>query len=473
MGKSLASRLFALFMALLSYLVMPTVAVAQSFPKPTDVSAYVSWTPQYKTDGTQNVPIDPVAIPPTQTGLTNIPAPSYTNRLVTTAAQGPLGPYCTLISNGGTCAENKMRVPSLDFSHMLPDDPVRNFKQFGASHLHCFAGAGSANAASTYASLRRRAIDSKSPGTDVNGSAYWKPCWILKNPFSDGKDYALMDDYWTTYYVGGPDKMANIVPGLREVWGYNMDDQYASLIAILNAANTASGSARYSLTNGGLAFTQALYTCIGATGGNSPTLVRADGSDPWNGTCGSGQQFFVQINGNECWDGLNLWSPGGYLHVLPRIWDNLYNKWVCPYNSYAIPFVRLEIIITQNGAADRARWCLSSDYSQRTKLGLTATQLPCGTTFHTDEIFAWDDTILQQYEANCIGTLANFGLGRECGGGYFSSTQYTKGSVAGEIGANGRNPQVDLTSIDHTTQAGMMLVPPSWSGSISNMVMKP
>jgi hypothetical protein len=450
---------------------------AFAFPQPPDVAAYVPWTPQYTTNGTQNVPIDPTVTPPPQAGLTNIPAPSYTNRLITTAAQGPGSPYCTLNYNGGTCQENKGRL-SIDFGYMLPDDPIRNYAQPGQSHLHCFFGAGSANANSTYKTLRQHSIDSTSAGTDANGSAYWHPCVTVLNPYADGKNYALKDDYLTVYYQGEADttiKAANIPPGLRPVWGYNMDDQYASLIAILNAANTAQGRTRYTLTqpSTGQFNTQAVYSCEGATPASVTVLKTAAGADPYGGTCSAGFSFHIDINGPQCWDGTNLWSPGGYSHVIPKVWDQDFSKWVCPYNSYVIPFVRLEIIIHQDGWTDRQRWDLSSDIALRASKGWTTAQLPPGTSFHTDELFAWDDVVLQQMEANCMGTKANTGAGHECNSGYISSTQYLKGAITNEPGAGNRSPQVDFTPLSHTLQTdpGWMLIPPSWSGALTNMHM--
>jgi hypothetical protein len=50
---------------------------------------------------------------------------------------------------------------------------------------------------------------------------------------------------------------------------------------------------------------------------------------------------------------------------------------------------------------------------------------------------------------------------------YISNTQQLHGGV----GAGGRNPQVDGSSLPHVleTDSGWMLIPPAWSGSLTNM----
>jgi hypothetical protein len=237
-------------------------------PVPPDIqtlfgaSGWSQVTPTFKTDGTANTPIDPAITPmPVGLGMTNIPIPSNTNRIVTNGPySGTTSPFCGIPGYGGGCgAEAKFRTQA-DFSHMLPDDPIRNYGQPGASHLHCFFGGGSTNAFSTYKSLRQHSLDSFASGTDANGTGYWYPCPLVQNPYSNGKNYAIRADFITIYYAGTPADMqtAPYIPiGLRYVFGFDMDSsapgfsgtgaQYSWLKAILDAANTTSGHIRYSL----------------------------------------------------------------------------------------------------------------------------------------------------------------------------------------------------------------------------------
>lgn len=448
-------------------------AIAQTFPVPSDITTpFNQITPLYKTDGTVNATINSVTTPmPVGTGLTNIPIPSTTNRVLTNGPyNGSASPFCLTTFNGGSCFEAKFRT-NVDFSHMAPDDPIRNARDPGKSHLHCFFGAGSTNAYSTFKTLRNHALNSTAAGTDANGTAYWYPCPIVLNPYGNGKNYAIKADFITVYYVGDPAQMrtaAHIPIGLRYVLGFDMDDQYAWLQTILNSANAAQGYTRYTMTNPGTGRfqTQATYNCTGATPLTVSYIVNADGSDPHAGTCASGAQYYIKITGPQCYDGTHLWSPGGYKHLIPSVWDTVANNWTCPYNYYRIPDLTLEITITQHGWTDRQRWALSSDIAYRAAKGLTAAQVPSGMTFHTDWMDGWDNAIRLIWENNCLGVEAQ--TPHECNNSQISSTQQLKGGGSGENGVS-RTPQVDFAALSHAleTDPGWMLIPPAWSGALT------
>jgi hypothetical protein len=453
-----------------------TGTLAQSFPKPPDVPAYVAVTPLYKTDGTANTPIDPAVTPPPYTELTNIPVPSTTGRVSSGHTYGPGSPYCLIIADGGTCNETKFRT-SIDCGYILPDDPIRNYGQPGQSHLHQFCGAGSANANSTYKTLRQHALDSAAAGIDINATAYWRPCTVVLNPYGDGKNFCLKDNFWTVYYVGLRSMKPTHYPvGLRFVTGFDMDaaspsTQFAWLQTIIDAANVASGYNRYSLKNSsGQYENQGFYNCSGATPSAVPYYVNPDGSDPFNGTCASGALFWISVDGARCWDGHNPWSPGGYKHLIPGVYDSTVSKFVCPYNYYATPALRLEILETQYGWTDRQRWCLSSDISYRAAHSLTATQVPCGMTFHMDWDYGWDSTIFLQALRNCAGVDGV--AGRECNSSVYASCCSLIGGNSGENGLS-RFPQVDFATLSHVneTDPGWMLIAPAWSGALTNMHM--
>lgn len=454
---------------------------ALAFPQPPDVAAYSAVTPTYKTDNSVNTVIDSTVTPmPIGTGLTNIPIPSTTNRIITNGPySGTTAPFKTTIPYGGTGSENKFRT-IVDFSHMLPDDPIRNYGQPGTSHLHCFFGSGSTNAKSTYKTLRKHALNSTAAGTDVNATGYWYPCPVVLNPYGDGKNFAIKADEIIVYYTENPatdgtgaNAKAFIPVGLRYVFGFEMDaasvaTQYAWLQTALDTANTAHGSVRYTLTDpAGHYQTQALYNCIGASPGTAYVLKTAAGADPYGGTCASGAQFFIKIEGSMCYDGTNLWAPGGYKNFIPGVWDNVTNGWACPYNYYKLPSLSLEIIITQYGWTDRQRWDLSSDIAYRAAHSLTTATLPPGSTFHTDWNDGWDHVQMNKWQVS-IGVEHN--TGHELDSSQIDDSHYLKGGLSNENGVS-RVPQVTPGSLAHVleTDPGWMLIPPAWSGSLTNM----
>lgn len=435
-------------------------------------------TPTYNTTGARNHTLDPTVTPPNQAGLTNIPIPSTTNRTGTNGPfSGAASPFCTTIPYGGTCVENKFRT-QVDFGYMLPDDPIRNPRQPGGSHLHCFFGSGSANAYSTYKTLRNHSLDSTAAGTDVNATGYWFPCITVLNPYGDGKNYAIKPDYVVVYYTENPatnNPKVGLAIGTRYVFGFDMDIatlglQYAWLRTYVTNANTAQGYARYSVTNGaGNYQSQVTWTCIGATPAGVKYLKNPDGSDPYGGTCGSGQEFDFDLSGPRCWDGDTLHSNGGYKHVIPMVWDTTFSEWVCPTNYYEVPGIVVKGVFQQYGWTDRQRWDLSSDIALRAAKGWNTTQVPSGSTFHADWLDGWDNNFrsgVNGWERNCLGTLGN--VGHECNSSQINSTTWLKGGNAGEQGVS-RNPQVDLSAIPHVLQTdpGWMLIPPSWSGALT------
>jgi hypothetical protein len=399
--------------------------------------------------------------------------------------------FCLTNFNGGNadCGEAKFRTQS-GFSHMLPDDPIRNYGQPGTSHLHCFFGNGSTNAYSTYKSLRAHGLNSTAAGTDANATGYWFPCVEVLNPYGDGKNFAIRANLITIYYTGLPADMqlAPYIPiGLRYVFGFDMDSagsisygaggQYAWLQTALDTANTASGHIRYQLTSPSTGLGNVgRWICTGATpvagadthieASSSKYLAMPDGSDPFGGTCGAGD-IFLRIDGNTCYDGTNLWTDGGYKNLIPTVWDNDFSKWVCPSNYYQLPALTLEFHFTQNGPSDYTRWVLSSDLAFRSKFGLTAAQVPAGVTFHTDWNDGWDQTVRNIWEINCIGSMHH--TPHQCDTSTISSTQAL---IFATQGAGGRNPQVDQNlTYAHTneTDNGWMLIPPAWSGGMTNM----
>jgi hypothetical protein len=458
----MARRLILALLALLAISIAAPAAATTcsvgggaSFVVPPDVAAQPGWTcntvtPTYDTtNSVQNGWIDPAVTPNPQTGLTNIPAPSYGLGRITSMVvpeRTGTGTGCTsfglVLGAGGDtgCAEAKFRT-GVDFSHYGPDDPIRNFGAPAASHLHCFFGNGSTNASSTYTSRfasgrsrqRRWARTSMALAIGIPAS----PSRTMTEPGTRHRQARyhcrlLPCDGSTSAAVANVKKTTLLVPGLRYVFGFNMDDGgkpsdpdggigawlingSTGVLDVANAANAAAGgsSTRYRAAQASTTqhFNLAYYVCNGATTDASADAGMGGGTSRWladalwrrpiqrhlrksatfsgsiNGSnapdCHVGgerrssehagnrcyrwrlgdhynyfagyaahwrriprrhwqiqsvmlgnicpaqtltnavatHQFWINISGPQCWDGKNLWSPGGYKHVVAAIFD--------------------------------------------------------------------------------------------------------------------------------------------------------
>jgi hypothetical protein len=352
-------RLILALLALLavSFATPAAATLCNGVTVPTDVASQPGWTcgttaPQYDTtNSVQNNWLDPAVVPNTQTGLTNIPTPAYGAGRVSSSivceyancSSGSSNPLTTCTSfgrvggEGGdvSCQETKFRT-GVDFSHYGPDDPIRNFGAPGTSHLHCFFGNGATNAYSTYGSLRRRGLTSTAMGTDINATGYWYPCVVVSNYDGAGHTGVVKADHVIVYYAGDgstvaaahdAEKSTLLVPGLRYVFGYNMDDGgtpasidrgmgawlingSTGVLDVANAANAAAGgsSSRYAIASpvDNKPISSVDYVCmsatadasvVGSTVSSSRFLAKADGNDPYNGTCESAT-FSGSVNNN-------------------------------------------------------------------------------------------------------------------------------------------------------------------------------
>jgi hypothetical protein len=432
----MAVRRFAAAALLLS----SSSVLAQTFPKPTDVPDYVSVTPVYETTSADNVSLDPATSTPSVGELTDIPT-SQTGRIVTGTFGNATG-FCLTTADGGTCQQAKFRI-TLNTSHIGRNDPVRNFCQPGATHLHQFFGNAGVGACSTYSSLRLARKGTFSNGDELNATGYWFPCSVISNPFGDSKNYCVKANWITLYYTMDPvlaKTGVRLYRGLRYVTGYRMGDPaWTDLQSAIDTANTAYGSTRYvqvSALSKADYPQQPIWKCSGATvvtpaaqtsdPAASKWLKNADGTDPFGGTCVSGADMWVQLSGASCWSGAALWSPGGYDHVIPQIWDSVKSKLVCPKNYYRIPSLELEVHYSQQGFADYGRWRLESDDAEQTRTGTTVNN---GYTWHADWMNGWDGATLQEWLFNCLGVEHH--TPHECNGGVFSSTkQLSNGRVS-------------------------------------------
>jgi hypothetical protein len=448
-------KLFAL-----SALLSSTAAVGQTFPVPPDIAAIYGPTgyidnggAHYAPDTTQNVLGDGSTdggTPPAYATMPADPAPSRpsgTAELLTGTYSTPGTPatnvFClvpTETFNGHGCTEPKFRTHAID-NFAAYDDAARNYGLPGSSHCHTFFGAiTKAPAFATYQTLRSKAVSSAAGGRN-NLTLYWRPCMET----TDHPGYVIKTDFNIIYYntldATNRLRIVRIPRGLRYIGGFNMDDPDDSLvkreIALANAQPGTAGRYVYR-SNGNVG-----YHCV-LTNDFSPYLsmggVDAFASKP-GGTCSSGA-IQMTVGFPECWDGKNLWYPGAYKHLRQVIIDNLApgDKLVCPNGWYRLPQLQIVFQFTANGAADYTKWSLSSDPMAQTKLnslpactadysnapcheGATARTIGKGESFHTDWIGGWKDSVMVQWQANCLGIPSLGGTPHQCEPSVFSSTQ--------------------------------------------------
>jgi lysophospholipase L1-like esterase len=404
-----------LLIALVATLGFAAPLSAQSHPKPPDVPAYSPVTPTYRSGTTLNVVGDGSAsggaAPADSYELTEVNPITGGTRTTyeNTASTGT--DFCLTVANGGSCTEKKFRSLIGNDVRILFDDPERNYGQPGTSHCHTFFGNQSANAYSTYSTLRSQSYTKyQATGGPLNATAYWFPCVLKPDAFGDGRTYVVKPTGdIILYYAEGatePLNLHKLLLGLRYVGGYDMDyggtnaqEGNNRIIGLVNTANAQPGTAgRYSASGSGTITDWKCQTTDGNGLMSSRWFKNANGSDPYSGHCRAGDDFWIQFAGPSCWDGVNLWSPTGYDHILPKIWDTVAGKAVCPNGWFRLPELQLQIHFPQQGFSDYGTWVLSSDAAAGT--------LP-GASFHTDWFNGWDKTALTNWLGGCMAVAGS------------------------------------------------------------------
>ena len=172
--------------------------------------------------------------------------------------------------------------------------------------------------------------------------------------------------------------------------------------------------------------------------GLQPYLRNADGSPTLN--CPVKERIAAVVNAPQCWDGVNLRSPGGRSHVRYMIRERNTGKVVCPIGWYRIASFELNVWFSHNGPEDYKKWYLSSDRMHHN------TQFLNGQSFHSDWFGAWDYDVMTEWMVNCNGTTigAKTGKPHSCVDTSFGNGL---GGIVHDPAPNGsRNPQVDLTT---------------------------
>lgn len=261
---------------------------------------------------------------------------------------------------------------------ILADDPIVFPNQPGRSHLHQFYGNMSANADSTYETLRRRGKSSCSgPDQALNRSAYWMPAML------DGKGNVIRPNYVTVYYKRFPkdspectkgafSKGCVAIPnGLRMIAGRDM----------LNLRAPSTGGFHFSCTkaSGETAGTGSYKTIAGALA-----------------VCTPGWQLTLSLDFPSCWDGMHIDSPDhrshiGYARYVP-------GGQACPKSHpYFMPSFKLSASYSVLEGDDVQLWRLSSD--------AMAPNDPPGSTLHGDYFEGWDPATKEEWTDNCIDKL--------------------------------------------------------------------
>lgn len=412
--------------------VVSAQVIQDGFVRPPDMPEYIPVIPEYAVGTDAPYVMTPGVDPDPPAYATELPAsetPANTGWVVPSG-----GDACLTVIDGGSCTEAKFRFHTR-VTHVLADDPVRNWGQPGTSHWHMFFGNQTVNAYSTFESLRT--FDSKmrgsaSSGGPMNGTGYWMPPFIVE---IDGQDYGIPPGEITGYYQENPLLSAVIytVPvGGRYVLGYNMDDA-DFMPDIVTAANTAAGWSRYRLHQS-TAHDEPVWHSYGCGGETSIVFKNADNSDPFNGECTAGELIQLSFEGPRCWDLTNPWSPGGYKHIIPTIWDTHTSTNVCPNNYGRIAALQLNMSWLSPGFSGErgyGNWSLASDAHAGT--------LP-GYSFHTDWMDGWKTSIRRAWERDCIGSGYLGGTPHECNNSAIGDDDRL---IVGENAPDGsRSPQV-------------------------------
>ena len=261
------------------------------------------------------------------------------------------------------------------------DDPIVYPGQSGKSHLHQFFGNDSADANSTYASLR--AAGNSTCMSPLNRSAYWMPAML------NGKGQVVRPDYVSIYYkrrpltdpiVSDPNhpqyqgQAVKLPNGLRFIFGRDM----------LNLAGPRTGSF--------------YFACDGPTapGTHFPNLEDAQAA------CPVGNRIGAIISAPDCWDGKNLDSSDHRSHVSYGSYGG-WGYYKCPTtHPYVIPGFSMGAWFTQ--AAGETYSLVSDDMD-------TSPGHKRGDTFHADFFMAWDPIVHDMWEKNCIDKMLNCSAG--------------------------------------------------------------
>ena len=265
-------------------------------------------------------------------------------------------------------------------SHLAYDDPIVFPGEPGRSHLHQFFGNRSADAHSTYESLRQTGESTCT--NELNRSSYWMPALL------DGKGNVIRPNHIAVYYKRRPASDPHFAEtgttpvmlprGLRYIFGWDSNRRNE-----LQPENTK----------------HIQWKCID---GWSPVKAPGDTMDDALSVCSPGKKLGVSIDASTCWDGKNLDSPDHRSHMADLV-RNESTNWInaCP-STHPFEIARFVMSVEWSIAAgdEMGLFELASDH-------MLPAGAPRGSSMHADWIGAWEDSIMERWHDNCIDKLLN------------------------------------------------------------------
>ncbi len=261
---------------------------------------------------------------------------------------------------------------------IISDDPIMYPGKPGAAHLHQFFGNLSADAHSTYESLRRSG--SSTCMNELNRSAYWMPAML------DGRGNVVRPDNVSIYYKRRPQtdpfcqaagKCVGLPRGLRYIFGWDQTRP---------TQPQPENSAKFN------------FKCI--SNGHPTTPAFPTMAEPLR-TCRPGQQLNAVIHTPPCWNGRELDTNDHRSHMadMQRNAATKY-KSKCPSSHpYIVPQFTMGVVYSIEIGDDPALWRLSSDHMAPGDVA--------GSTFHSDWFGAWEDEVLERWQAGCVDKMLN------------------------------------------------------------------
>src|SRR3954449_10803207 len=209
---------------------------------------------------------------------------------------------------------------------VLPDDPIVYPGQPGKSHLHQFYGNESANAFSTYASLRGGGQSTCNRGPfAANRSAYWMPAML------DANGNVVKPLFVAIYYKRRPisDPKCSLTSGDPKAQG--------NCVPIPNGLKFIFG---YDLLTGKAPTGEAWFNCKSPNDKQPVPGVKAGhylNLSAVAPNCPAGAQVGAVIEAPGCWDGKNLDSANHRDHVAYGTYGTWGYKKCDSAHPYVIP----------------------------------------------------------------------------------------------------------------------------------------
>jgi hypothetical protein len=356
---------------------------------------------------------------------------TFTHTGTANADAGPSANTTATYSIAGN--DGKLRF-LCNFSHVNYDDPIIYPQRTGTTHLHLFFGNPTTDGHSTYESLRN-ASSSTCAGSSLNKTAYWMPAmidslnsvvripeyfeWYYSNIRRDLTDYTSIACPSTPLSDGRmpacPSKAMKIIErGTRAIYGFNV----------------ATGALPATYLGSGATLLNNLWHCQNTSGVRQGGFYRylhhrtnsALGLTG-NGSCPSDGKIVARVDSViSCWNGEKDSTTGVDKHF-----DHFASPGddgngghgggnICP-STHPYRFTSFTVVSSWNytgGISQASDWYLSSDRHN-------GMDYENGESFHWDMVWAWNDTVLEHFFQDLLGTHPNPRSSTAQGGPYTGS----------------------------------------------------